>query len=252
MSGATSDVRFWEVRRARTTKVQAWEVRWVVGGRPRSRSRRTKALAEAFLGELRAAARRGESFDVATGLPASMIPQPLVTSWLEFVQDYVDMKWPHAAAKTRDSLTDALATATAALVDESDQTPDPLVLRAALRQYLLPSTARDLPRPREIEAAVGWLARHSVPVSELSSARQLRRALDALTRTLDGASAAPTTVNRKRAVLHNALQYAVELELLLANNLGRVGWRAPKVADVVDRRVVINPRQAEELLTAIT
>ncbi len=59
-------------------------------------------------------------------------------------------------------------------------------------------------------------------------------------------------MNRKRAVLHNALQYAVELELLPANNLGRVGWRAPRVTDVVDRRVVINPRQAEELLTAIT
>ncbi len=173
MSGTTSDVRFWDIRRNRSSKSTSFEVRWVTGGRQHSRARPTKALAAAFLAELRAAARRGESFDVATGLPSSMGPRPAVTSWLEFVQDYVDMKWPQAAAKTRDSLTDALATVTAALVDEADQVPDPLVLRAALRQYLLPPAARDLPRPREVEAAAGWLARRSVPLSELSSARQL-------------------------------------------------------------------------------
>ncbi|HZY77442.1 MAG TPA: hypothetical protein VFE40_14080, partial [Jatrophihabitantaceae bacterium] len=88
MSGTTTDVRFWEVRRARTTKVVAWEVRWVVGGRPRSSSRRTKGLAEAFLAELRQAARAGEAFDVATGLPTSMLPAPSAQTWLAFAQAY--------------------------------------------------------------------------------------------------------------------------------------------------------------------
>jgi integrase len=68
----------------------------------------------------------------------------------------------------------------------------------------------------------------------------------------NGKAAAPTTVRRRRAVFNNALQYAVELEELAANNLSRVGWRAPKVSEVVDRRVVINPDQARELLTAVT
>ena len=92
----------------------------------------------------------------------------------------------------------------------------------------------------------------SLPVSELIKPRQLRRALEALAVTLDGSAAAPTTVRRKRAVFNGALQYAVEIEALPANNLSRVGWRPPTTSDVVDRRVVINPRQARELLTAVT
>lgn len=250
MSGTTTDVRFWEVRRARTTKVVAWEVRWVVGGRPRSSSRRTKGLAEAFLAELRQAARAGEAFDVATGLPTSMLPAPSAQTWLAFAQAYIDVKWPRAAAKTRDSLTDALATVSAALVDAPPA--DARLVRTALRQYLLPPGGRDLPLSDEMDRTVRWLQRHSLPVTELASPRVLRVALDALTLTLDGGPAAATTVRRKRAVFHNALQYAVEVEVLPVNNLGRLGWRAPAVTEVVDRRVVVNPRQAEELLTAVT
>ena len=43
-----------------------------------------------------------------------------------------------------------------------------------------------------------------------------------------------------------------ELEELSANPLDRVKWKPPKVAEVVDRRVVVNPGQARELLTAVT
>jgi integrase len=52
--------------------------------------------------------------------------------------------------------------------------------------------------------------------------------------------------------LARRLDYAAELEELSANSLGRVKWKPPKVAEVVDRRVVVNPRQARELLTAVT
>jgi integrase len=247
----TTDVRFWDVRRKRSRNVVAYEVRWVVAERQRSRSRRTKELAESFLADLRQAARRGEAFDLTTGLPLSMIPTTGPT-WLEFAQRYIDMKWPHAAAKTRDSLTDALATVTAALVNDDTSAPEQFDLRLALRQYLLPPTARQLEQPADIQQTTLWLARHSLPVADLSKPRYLRRALDALAVTLDGSAAAPTTIRRKRAVLNNALQFAVEIEVLPANNLSRVGWRPPKISDVVDRRVVINPRQAHELLIAVT
>jgi len=36
------------------------------------------------------------------------------------------------------------------------------------------------------------------------------------------------------------------------SRLDRLSWKPPKVSDVVDRRVVVNPRQARELLTAVT
>ena len=48
------------------------------------------------------------------------------------------------------------------------------------------------------------------------------------------------------------LQYAVELEELPASPLSRLSWKPPKVSEIVDRRVVVNPRQARELLTAVT
>ncbi|HZL65922.1 MAG TPA: tyrosine-type recombinase/integrase [Candidatus Limnocylindrales bacterium] len=50
----------------------------------------------------------------------------------------------------------------------------------------------------------------------------------------------------------NVLRYAVELEELTANPLDRLSWKPPKVSETVDRRVVVNPRQARELLTAVT
>jgi integrase len=247
----TTDVRFWEARR-RNTKVASWEVRWIVAGQHRSTSRRTKALAEAFLAELRAAARRGELFDTGNGLPDSMQPADAGLTWLEFAQQYVDMKWPRAAAKTRDSMTDALATITAALVPPDESDPDQLAVREVLRQYLLPPAARGITRPPEIDAVAEWLTARSLPLKSLGQPRYLRVALDAIALTLAGGPAAATTVHRKRAVLNNALQYGVELELLPANNLGKIGWRAPQLSEVVDRRVVVNPTQARELLTAVT
>ena len=143
---------------------------------------------------------------------------------------YVDVKWPRAAAKTRDSMTDALATVTAALVDGRPGQPDPLVVRRALRQYALVPAARKLPRPAEIAAALSWLDRASLPVAELEKPRNVRAALDALTLCLDGTAAAATTIRRKRAVFHNVLGYAAELEELSANPLDRVKWKPPKVA----------------------
>lgn len=48
------------------------------------------------------------------------------------------------------------------------------------------------------------------------------------------------------------LRYAVELEELPGNPLDRLSWKPPKVSEIVDRRVVVNPRQARELLIAVT
>lgn len=229
----------------------SYEVRWVVGGRQFSKTRATKALAESFLSELRQAAKRGEAFDIGEGLPMSMRRAKRARSWFAFVLAYVDMKWPRAAATTRNSMTDALSTVTAALVDDRPGQPEVRLLRRALRQFALVPSSRTLPRPAEVAAALGWLERASLPLAELEKPRNVRLALDALTLRLDGTSAAATTIRRKRSVFYNVLGYAAELELP-ANSLDRVKWKPPKVAELVDRRVVVNPRQARELLTAVT
>jgi hypothetical protein len=50
----------------------------------------------------------------------------------------------------------------------------------------------------------------------------------------------------------DVVRYAVELGLLDANPITRIKWTAPKVADTVDRRVVVNPAQGRQLLAATT
>ncbi|MEU7451591.1 site-specific integrase [Streptosporangium roseum] len=247
-------MKFWEIRRNASSKTPSYVIRWKVGGREKSKTLRTKALAESFLSDLRQAAKRGEAFDLETGLPLSLLAVKSAVTWFSFAMAYVDMKWPHAAAKTRDSLTDALATITPALVNEDvPDKPDVLVLREALRQFAFPPAARRFPRSEEIRSALVWLERHSLRVTDLAKVRNVRLGLDALTLRLDGGAAAATTIARKRSVFYNALQYAVDLEELPSNPIDKVkAWKPPKVREVVDRRVVVNPTQARELLTAVT
>ncbi|MEU4686456.1 hypothetical protein [Streptomyces xinghaiensis] len=60
-------------------------------------------------------------------------------------------------------------------------------------------------------------------------------------------------VSEPSRVTYNALEYAVGLELLPSNPLGKVRRkRGQRPMQEVDRRVVVNPRQARELLTAAT
>lgn len=246
------DVKFWEIRRNETSKTPSYVVRWKVGGRQKSKTLRTKALAESFLSDLRQAARRGEPFDMETGLPLSMLHAKSARTVFEFARAYIDMKWPHAAAKSRDGMSDALSTILPALTKDRPGRPDAEILRAALRKYALLPTGKRPETPGEMARAIRWLEGASLDLADLGETKVVRLALDALALRLDGKAAAPNTIARKRAVLHAVLEYAVELEELAANPLHKVRWKPPKTTETVDPRVVVNPRQAQELLTMVT
>lgn len=246
------DVKFFETYRNKSSKTPSYVVRWQVAGKRSSKTYRTKALAESFLSDLRQAAKRGEPFDVESGLPASMIKAKSARTVFDFVRAYINMKWPHAAAKTRDSISDALSTALPALTKDRPGRPDAETLRTALRKCaLLPADKRPEPSP-EMARAVRWLEAASLDLADLNETKTVRLALDALALRLDGQAASANTIRRKRAVLHAVLEYAVELEELPSNPLHKVKWKPPKTTETVDPRVVVNPRQAEELLTAVT
>ncbi|KAA2252170.1 tyrosine-type recombinase/integrase [Solihabitans fulvus] len=87
---------------------------------------------------------------------------------------------------------------------------------------------------------------------DLTDAVAVREVLDVLAAKLDGKAAAASVYQRKRAVLFNLLSYAVERELIPDNPLNRVKRKAAKVVDQVDPRVVANPHQVAELLTAVS
>jgi integrase len=96
-----------------------------------------------------------------------------------------------------------------------------------------------------------WLGSNRVKVSRLDDLTMLRGVLDQLALKMDGAAAAAKTVFRKRAVVFNALEFAVEKKLLLKNRLPEVKWTAPKRVWAIDTRVVVNTRQGPQLLAAV-
>ena len=67
-----------------------------------------------------------------------------------------------------------------------------------------------------------------------------------------GADAGPaSTARQNRTILANAMEYAIKLGLLEMNPIRRIKWTMPKVSSQVDRRSVVNPRQARALLEAV-
>ncbi|MEV6423357.1 tyrosine-type recombinase/integrase [Streptomyces sp. NPDC051662] len=249
------DVRIWEIRK-RPTKKTSYEVRWLVSGEPFSETFRTKGLADGWRSKLVAAAKSGEPFDTEAGLPDSLVekveaPPPL--SWFAFASSYLAMKWPDAAPNSRDSINETLTEVTLVLCDDRPDRPEDRALRAALRNWAFVVRADDEPEPpKDVANALHWIGKASMPLAALKDATTARRVLDRLKRKLDGTPAGAETTRRKRRVLTNAVKYAIELGEFAENPLAAVQWTPPKVAETVDPGVVVNPRQARELLTVIS
>jgi hypothetical protein len=244
------DVRIWGVRR-RNSKSAPFQVRWLVDGKTHQAPFVTKTLADARRAELLTAARSGEAFDVETGLPVSELRELNRTTWYEHARQYVDMKWPGAAAKHRASIAESLTLVTLALCPAAKGRPDAAVLRRSLYQWAFNAGRRDVEPPAAEAAALAWVAKHSPAVADLDSAQRMRAVLDALAKKQDGTTAAPNTVKRRRAVLSNCLRIAVEKELLPSNPLMRVHWKVPKAVEELDERSVATPAQARALLRAV-
>jgi hypothetical protein len=105
------------------------------------------------------AARSGESFDETIGLPQSQLRKRNGRTWFEHACNYAEMKWPAAAAKSRRSLAEALATVTPSLVSTTRDAPAPDVLRRALYMWAFNPGARGKPMPLEIASALRWVER---------------------------------------------------------------------------------------------
>ncbi|MFB9474700.1 tyrosine-type recombinase/integrase [Nonomuraea salmonea] len=244
----TYDVKLGQVQQ----RANAFIARWRVAGKGRSKSFRTKGLANAFLSDLRQAAKAGEEFDVATGLPVSMVAaEPEGPSFLEFGQAYVLRRWNSSAARTRETDAYALLTLIPALVEDAPRRPAAEALREVLRIHaLLPEGRRAALNPSQA-AALCWLEGASVPLTALGEADVLRTALDAISVTFAGTPAGANTVRRKRAVLHHLLEHAVEQKVFNTNPLDGIKWSVPKAVTSVDPRTVVNPTQARLLLDAV-
>lgn len=251
MADTTYDVTVNKTETVTGDRGRRYKVRWTVAGRRRKKSFNSSALADGFRADLISASRRGVPFDAETGLPAATEPAP-VESWYVFACGYADMKWPESAGKSRAGRAETLTAVTVALARNGRGRPSSADLRRALYTWSFNTRARQAGGPPPaLAGVVVWVETSTPPVSELAKPEVLRIVMAALARKLDGKTAASSTAARKRAVLHNALEYAVERGLLDRNPLPALKVKRTNVVEMVDRRVVVNHEQATRLLDAV-
>jgi integrase len=245
-------VKFWKTDVYRGARVTTYKVRWFVAQKPFKEPFRTAALAESFRAELMSAARRGEEFELETGRPLSMTRVSQDVDWYRFACDYMDMKWPTAAATYRRSISEALTSITVALMERGHGAPEGVRVRSALHGWAFNTNRRGDPdRPSEVSDALRWVESHTKPVAQLSEPVILRSVLAAIGTRIDGSAAAPSVASKRRRVLFNALEYAVERGLIQANPLPAFKWKLPKSSGAIDKRSVVNPIQARTLLRGV-
>ena len=248
------DVRFWDIRKIGDTAKGRWRVRWAVAGREHCKSFPARPLADGFLASLKDAVRDRQPFDPATGLPAAGRSRPaagdchLVRARPRLRRRQMAAPGPHLPPVGRRG------------ADHRHRRAGPRPARRPRPRAAAPVAVRlgvqprhPQPHPARRDRQRAGLDRRRVAARRRAGgdAATIRLALDACARTLAGKPAAATTQRRKRAVFHNAVSYAVELRLLDANPVDRIQWKAPAVAQTVDRRVVAGPAQVRGLLAAV-
>jgi hypothetical protein len=254
---STYDVRVYRTDVYKGARVTTYRVRWKTGHRHWREGFRNAALADSFRSSLMTAARKGEAFSLSTGRPMSWQRDESALNWHGLALDYVAAKWPYVAPNHRKSIAEALTDATEAML-ASDEPPPYSAdeIRRALRTWALSDRLRGATEPPEdLAAIVRWLQTAPGPVSDLirpgTGAVRCRSMLERISRWQDGTAAAANTANRKRAVLNNLMQYAVETGALPANPLKAVKWTRPRTLKTVDPRTVLNSDQARCLLAAV-
>ena len=228
-------------------------VRWQVSGRQLQRTFDTRKLADSFRSTLLAATNSGQPFDEGSGLPVTHARGQSGPGWLAHAAEFVDTKWPRASARHRRGIAEGLTTATCGLLPPRMQTQP---VRQALRDWAFNTAARsstalaleDLPEWAQILSTINRLL---PTIDQLAQPVRLNQMVDAVSKNLDGGFASPSTTARKRSALYGALTYAVEMGHLTANPMDRLSSPRSRQLEVIDRRVVVNPDQARQLLAAV-
>lgn len=252
----TYDVRVYKTEVYKGAQVTTHQVRWKTDRRLWKEGFRNAALADSFRSSLLTAACKGEAFSLTTGRPVSWQRSESALTWYALTLDYAAAKWPYASPNHRKSIAEALTDATETKL-VNDQPPYAAAeIRRALRTWAFSDRLRGATKPPEDLAAVArWLRTGTIPVADLNrpgiGAARCRSALDRISRKQDGTAAAANTANRKRAVLNNLMQYAIEVGALSVNPLKPIKWTRPRTLKTVEPRGVVNSDQARRLLTAV-
>jgi integrase len=253
----TFDVKVWKIREKQRPTVKglagrtSYQLRWMVRKERFTKTFTTQALAQSYQARLISAQKSGEAFRCSDGLPISLGRGLTEQNWFDLASRYVETKWVRAAAKSRSSIADALASATLGMLSTQRGKPEDRILRRSMTGWAFNIKLRNTPKPPEIEEALRWLSKNTLSVSQLDEPSKVREVLERLALRMDGKPAAANTVNRKRAVFYNLLEFAIEAKALTVNRIPELKWKGPREVRAIDKRVVVNPVQAKKLLVAV-
>jgi integrase len=252
------EVTVWSIATYEGKRQTTYYVRWKVGRKSFKKPFKTYAFADSFRSELVTASRKGEPFDLKSGLPASKVramgeADRSNATWFPFAARYAEEKWADISPNHRRGIAEALTNITMALLTTRRGKPADAILRHACKTTFSVNLRQRL-ADEDTAQTIRWLDQNTMPVGDLAKPDVLRGVLKAVGSKLDGEPAATSTTRRKRMTLHNALDFAVQQELLGKNPLTDTKVTRPNKTAVlrqVDRRAVINPVQARTLLEAV-
>ncbi|MGW4491352.1 tyrosine-type recombinase/integrase [Streptomyces sp. NPDC004376] len=257
----SNDVRVWGISKVRS-KSAPYQLRWIVAGERQYASFATFTLADNRRSELRHAMRKGEAFDVESGLPesevrkadaaaAARVVEMKDPTWWEFAREFMKRRWRTAAAKTREGFADSLAAAALGMMAEQPDVPDLRAVRRAVRWAVVPAHESEDPPPA-LEKVCAWLTENSLPLSALKNPAVAEDVHYRLAYRLDGKLSAKDTYKRRRRNINAAMAYAIQKEYLDENPLAGLARTVTAASGPIDPRVLMNAVQGREFLTAVS
>ena len=246
-----------------------WRVKWRVAGDEKTRSFKTRALADAFRAELVAAtsARGWSMFDPDTGLPAEWtISEAAKATFLDMAIVVVESDWKSIGAKHRMGRVEALAQMAASATKPGG--PDKQMLRLVLRNWVLPPDSHRTPiRPltvrkpgktvtyttSEVEAAIQWVVRHSQLMRSLDSVDAVGKLLDrSALSVVTGRPLKSSSRDKNRSAASVVYAEAVRVGAVSNNHIRNVRQHKYSSHKVAEPEAVPSPAQARELVDALS
>lgn len=201
-----------------------WQVRWKINGQERAKTLATKALAQSFRRRLQVACDDGEPFNFETGLPKKW--DTTTVSFFTHAEHWLSSKRPSWSVRTDRSAVEAMTRAVLLTLRPKAPAPPPNV-HAAVRAILSGRAPSTTAEKSNSNAARQWIARYSLPLHQLTSARAARLH-DDLAVGLRGRPLRPHTANRLRTTVHAAIVAAVDAGHLWEDPWPKRGRRTRK------------------------
>lgn len=246
-----------ETRKNKAGKTTSYRVSWNVDGEDFKESFKLFSQADSFRSSLLTAARNGEQFSrMPPGLPLSFARSEPGPTWYVFAMSYVDAKWPYASPNHRRGICESLSDATEVLLSGRHGIPDRSQVRAAM---LWACSARlqnaNAETPPSLASTIAWLTDNTVRMTRFTEPKDgpalVRSVLDRICKLQDGKLAAASTSTRKRVILNNLMEFAVEGHVIPHNPLRGIKLARPKKSEEVDVRTVVNTDQARRFFDAM-